>query len=57
MIRDSPTFDTRTGASVSAYDGQGLNFDSDLDLVATVVVWTITDALTVSLFATRSQSP
>lgn len=39
------TFDTRTGTSVSAYYGQGLTFDSDLDQLGAVVDWTITDAL------------
>ncbi len=42
------TFDTRTGTSVSAYYGQGLNFDSDLDQFGGVVDWTITDALTAT---------
>ena len=34
------TFDTRTGTSVAAYYGQGLNFDSDLDQFGGVVDWT-----------------
>ena len=42
------TFDTRTGASVSAYYGQGLNFDSDFDQFGGVVDWTITDAVTAT---------
>ena len=42
------TFDTRTGTSVSAYYGRGLNFDSDLDQFGGVVDWTITDALTAT---------